>query len=155
MIKPEDIPHWRERLIVTDTSIKFSRVFSTPYFRTRRLQAEHRFILRAVWFGHLTGGPMTAHKLALFLEIPRTTVIRRLAELVKFGCVERIGTRYYVSDRDIKRHPPIVLKAAKIITDAADALRNKSLPVSRLISLPDTLSNMDKKNVDKRKKPAI
>jgi hypothetical protein len=33
-------------------------------------------VIQAVYFGHLSGCPMTAHKISMFIDMPRTSVLR-------------------------------------------------------------------------------
>ncbi len=48
----------------------------------------------AVYLGTIEGQPMTASKLALYVGMPRATVIRRLRTLLRRGAVERSGVTY-------------------------------------------------------------
>jgi hypothetical protein len=142
----EDIPRVRDRLIVTVALIKFSQVFDPVYFADLGSQAELRLVLHAVWYGHLTGRPMTALKLAEFIGMPRATVRRKLADLVRLGCAEQNGTRYYVSERDLTR-PPLIDQAIKVILEAANALRDPRVPVdTRLGNVTRRVSGVAKMN---------
>jgi hypothetical protein len=53
----------------------------------------------AVAVGHFEGRPMNATKIALYVEMPRTTTLRKLAKLVEYGAVTRQGNAYYLSPR--------------------------------------------------------
>lgn len=48
----------------------------------------------AVYLGTAEGKLMTASKLATFVGMPRTTVIRRLARLRRAGAIEKVGGKY-------------------------------------------------------------
>jgi DNA-binding IclR family transcriptional regulator len=43
--------------------------------------------------------PVRASQIAHALKLPRTTVLRRLQDLVKDGYVERVGNAYRVTDK--------------------------------------------------------
>jgi DNA-binding IclR family transcriptional regulator len=43
--------------------------------------------------------PVRASTIAQTLKLPRTTVIRRLQDMVKLGHVERVGNAYRVTDK--------------------------------------------------------
>jgi DNA-binding transcriptional ArsR family regulator len=53
-------------------------------------------VLVAVLLGHAEGHPMNASEVAARLQMPRTSVLRRLEALTKAGLVERIEGRYYL-----------------------------------------------------------
>jgi hypothetical protein len=55
------------------------------------------FVYAAVVLGHAEGRYMTATKISLFLDIPRTTVLRRLDELIDLDWVVKKNSLYYVS----------------------------------------------------------
>ena len=65
--------------------------------------------------------PLSAYKLALFLEMPRSTVAGRLDFLEKNGFVVKHGSAYRVSDQRLKSSA-ILDRATKIIRDTCDAL---------------------------------
>lgn len=51
-----------------------------------------------VGIGDFEGKPFTAAKLAVYMDMPRATVIRRLAQLQKAGVVVRNGRHYCLKD---------------------------------------------------------
>ena len=51
-----------------------------------------------VLMGHIEDKPFTVSKLAKYLEAPRTTMVRRLEQLIEFGVVERRGNRYFINE---------------------------------------------------------
>lgn len=89
-----------ERLFVARFVIGLNRELYRSLFPARadfagRLDA--LMVACAVTIGHAEGRPMGATKIAAYLELPRTTVLRRLAELIAAGAIARDGTRYVVS----------------------------------------------------------
>ncbi|WP_375791148.1 hypothetical protein ACE102_07295 [Bradyrhizobium sp. vgs-9] len=50
----------------------------------------------AVMLGHADGLPMTASQLAAFVQMPRTSVLRRLDVLIRHGMILRINDKYYL-----------------------------------------------------------
>ena len=58
----------------------------------------------AVSQSHAEGKPMTASKLAHYLSIPRTTVLRRLDDLVARGTVTKEGSYYFFDPDAVERH---------------------------------------------------
>jgi len=53
-------------------------------------------IVCQVLIGHVEGRAMTAADLARFLEMPRSTVMRRLRLLIALGILERHGAQYWL-----------------------------------------------------------
>ncbi|MDK3021720.1 helix-turn-helix domain-containing protein [Cupriavidus taiwanensis] len=76
------------------------------------LLGQHRFashagdvlLLCAVAVGHGEGKPMTAHKLAGYVGMPRPTAVRRLRHLEAMRLVQRgDGGRYQLTDEGMRR----------------------------------------------------
>ena len=77
----------------------------------------------AVLVGHIEGRPMSVSKLAHYVRLPRTTVLRKLELLIELGLVARHGQTYRLSDERAKTISSEYLRrSAKIIRDAARAL---------------------------------
>jgi DNA-binding IclR family transcriptional regulator len=57
------------------------------------------FIGLCVALGHFEGKPFSVSKVAAYMRVPRTTVLRRLNRLQKWGLVHRQGHRYYIEDK--------------------------------------------------------
>jgi|ERR1700758_2959913 hypothetical protein len=51
----------------------------------------------AVAVGHFEGRPMNATKIALYIDMPRTTALRKLTRLVEQGAIARRGNLYYIA----------------------------------------------------------
>jgi hypothetical protein len=57
---------------------------------------ETLFIGMTLVLGQIEGRPFSVSKVAAYMKIPRTTVIRRLGRLHKWGLLHREGLHYYV-----------------------------------------------------------
>ena len=61
--------------------------------------ATYRTIGIYVFLRTVTCSPVRASTIAQVLKIPRTTVLRRLNEMVKLGYVEHVGNAYRMTDK--------------------------------------------------------
>ncbi|MET4628459.1 DNA-binding transcriptional ArsR family regulator [Bradyrhizobium sp. I1.8.5] len=59
----------------------------------------------AAMLGHAEGRPMNASEIAARLNMPRTSVMRRLNVLVKRGLLKRIAGRYFLEPYRAERVP--------------------------------------------------
>jgi DNA-binding IclR family transcriptional regulator len=57
------------------------------------------YIALCVALGDIDGKPFSVAKIAAYMRVPRTTVIRRLDRLQSWGLIYRQGRRYYVHDK--------------------------------------------------------
>jgi len=77
-----------------------------------------------VMIGHMEGKPMTASKIAHYLALPRTTVLRKLEILTEVGVIERRRRVYYVCNTmtlcNVSRY---VDRVVRVIDDAAHDVR--------------------------------
>lgn len=55
------------------------------------------FVMSCVFVGHAEGKPMNATKIAHYLNAPRTTVLRKLKELLDAGVLVQRGTYYFLA----------------------------------------------------------
>jgi hypothetical protein len=117
-----NIPRKAERIILADTILKLERIFRGTMVPPHPAQSDMVFISIGVFYGHVTGKPFTAHKLALFLNVPRPTLVGRLEWLVEHGYVERRG-RVYCSAAHIIEKTPIMDRAIELLTEGGDKLR--------------------------------
>jgi len=111
-------PMARERLLVARTIIEITKVLQRTYANPGEPLGATRellFVGMCVFIGHLENRPMSASKVARFLEIPRTTALRRLHKLIKRGLVRRSGRFYYVNEAELNKRAdasiPKVLQA--------------------------------------------
>jgi len=59
------------------------------------------FIGLCVAIGDMDGKPFSVAKIAAYMRVPRTTVIRRLDQLQKWGLIERRGRGYYLHEKTL------------------------------------------------------
>ena len=57
------------------------------------------FIGLCVALGHMDGKPFSVAKIAAYMRVPRSAVIRRLDRLQSWGLIYRQGRRYYMHDK--------------------------------------------------------
>jgi DNA-binding IclR family transcriptional regulator len=62
-------------------------------------RVETFFIGLCVALGHMDGKPFSVAKIAAYMRVPRSTVIRRLDRLQRWGLIYRQGRRYYLHDK--------------------------------------------------------
>ena len=98
--------HWgvrskkaRQRLVLCRLMIDMMRTVHGAYapasepFGTR---LETFFIVLCVALGDIDGEPFSVAKIAAYMGVPRTTVIRRLDQLQQWGLIDRQGRRYFM-----------------------------------------------------------
>jgi hypothetical protein len=92
----------RQRLVLCRLMIDIARTVHGAYapasepFGTR---LETFFIGVCVALGDIEGKPFTVAKIAAYMRVPRTTVIRRLNRLQRWGLIERQGRHYYIHEK--------------------------------------------------------
>src|SRR5215469_5741527 len=70
----------------------------TEPFGTR---LETFFIGLCVAVGDIDGKPFSVAKIAAYMRVPRTTVIRKLELLQKWGLIDRRGRHFYIHDKTL------------------------------------------------------
>ena len=102
------INHWREikkarqRLVLCRLMIDMMRTVHGAYapasepFGTR---LKTFFIGLCVALGDFDAKPFSVAKIAAYMRVPRTTVIRRLDRLQSWGLIERRGRHYYIREK--------------------------------------------------------
>jgi hypothetical protein len=91
--------------------------------------SEFLFLMMHLFIGHVQGRPLSASHLARIAEIPRTTVLRRLAGLIELGYVERTGTTYYLTAKsNVPNQRRVLLDHIKNIQLAAKELSKMDIP---------------------------
>ena len=100
--------HWRniryarQRLVLCRLMIDIMRTVHGAYapahehFGTR---LETFFVGLCVAVGDIDGKPFSVAKIAAYMRVPRTTVIRRLNRLQSWGLVDRQGRQYYMREK--------------------------------------------------------
>jgi hypothetical protein len=59
------------------------------------------FIGLCVALGDIDGKPFSVAKVAAYMRVPRTTIIRRLNQLQRWGLIDRDGRRYYMHEKTL------------------------------------------------------
>ena len=84
---------------------------ATLYLPTRRagrmareifldeLNTDAVLLPRIVALGDIESKPFSVAKIAAYMRVPRTTVIRRLDQLQRWGLIDRHGRRYYMHEK--------------------------------------------------------
>src|SRR5215469_8560244 len=92
--------HGRERLTIAKTFVSLGTEMRLTLHPTENISDASVGTLllvgAAVLIGHLEGRPMTASKLAHFVSLPRTTVLRRVDDLIELGHVVKRGQHYCI-----------------------------------------------------------
>jgi DNA-binding IclR family transcriptional regulator len=82
----------------------------------RTEKCEYAQIISALMIGHIEERPFCSSKLATYLDMPRASVTRKLAKLVKEGIVKRNGRHFYLApaaiDNDLRSRNIIALVRA-------------------------------------------
>jgi hypothetical protein len=116
----------RERRILANMVVNILR----QYYRAYRAYTHESFesdlgnllVGGAVLLGYLEGRPLNAHKIALILSTPRTTVLRKLAWLMKHDLVIKTGGSYIVNAEVIAKHTSHIPEIIHEVKKAVDAL---------------------------------
>ena len=83
------------------------------------------FVALCVALGDIDGKPFSAAKIAAYMRVLRTTVIRRLNQLQRWGLIDRQGRRCYIHEktlnsligmRSYEQVPRILSKATQELT---------------------------------------
>jgi biotin operon repressor len=91
----------RQRLVLCRLMVDIMRTLHGAYapvnepFGTR---IETFFIALCVAIGDMDGKPFSVAKIAAYMRVPRTTVIRRLDQLRSWGVIDRRGLHYYLQE---------------------------------------------------------
>ena len=106
----ERVDHWRkikkarQRIVLCRLMIDMMRTVHGAYapvsepFGTR---LETFFIGLCVALGDIDGKPFSVAKVAAYMRVPRTTVIRRLNQLQRWGLIDRQGRQYYIREKTL------------------------------------------------------
>src|SRR6516225_6566703 len=93
----QKIKNARQRLVLCRLMIDIMRTLHGAYapigepFGTR---LESFFVALCVAIGDMDGKPFSVAKIAAYMRVPRTTVIRRLEQLQDWGLIDRRGRHY-------------------------------------------------------------
>lgn len=89
----------RQRLVLCHLMIDIMRTLHESYVPAEEAFGTHLeivFIGMTLAIGQIEGKPFSVAKIANYMHVPRTTVIRRLDTLKQWGLIDRQGRRYYI-----------------------------------------------------------
>jgi hypothetical protein len=128
-----------QRLVMCRLLVDIMRTLRAHYMPANEpfgTRIETQFVGLCVAIGDLEGKPFSVAKIATYMGMPRSTVIRRLEQLKSWGIIERQGRRYFI--RPEKVNGIMGMQAYKqnrhLITKAVDKL-------NVLESFPDKPAN--------------
>jgi predicted transcriptional regulator len=121
------IMHRLERLALAKAYIALTRVMVDSVFGNK--PADHLLLLigSAIMVGHAENRPMNATKIAHYVGLPRSTVIRRLNEFLRFGVIVRDGNVYLLSEERADNQTKYVTEAMRIFRAAEKSLKASTL----------------------------
>ena len=95
------IKNARQRLVLCRLMIDIMRSVHDAYAPASEpfgARLETFFIGLCVAIGDIDGKPFSVAKIAAYMRVPRTTVIRRLDQLQSWGLIDRRGRHYYLHE---------------------------------------------------------
>ena len=102
--------HWRkikkarQRVVLCRLMIDMMRTVHGAYAPASEpfgTSLETFFIALCVALGDIDGKPFSVAKIAAYMRVPRTTVIRRLNQLRRWGLIDRQDRRYYAHEKTL------------------------------------------------------
>ena len=70
-----------------------------PFSESFGTRLETLFVGLCVGIGDIDGKAFSVAKIAAYMRVPRTTVIRRLDRLQSWGLIDRRGRHYYMDEK--------------------------------------------------------
>jgi predicted transcriptional regulator len=121
------IKHRLERLALAKAYIALTRVMVDSVFGKK--PADHSLLLigSAIMVGHAEDKPMSATKIAQYIGLPRSTVIRKLNQFLKAGVIARHGNVYLLSIERAHNQTKYVTEAMRIFRIAEKDLKASEL----------------------------
>ena len=125
----------RQRLVLCRLMVDMMRTVHGAYapvsepFGTR---IETFFIGLCVAIGDMDGKPFSVAKIAAYMRVPRTTVIRRLDQLQSWGLIDRRGRHYYLRENKLN---------SLIGMQSYQRVRRIMCEATKKLSVLDTLPN--------------
>jgi hypothetical protein len=117
----------KERLVVARLFFELGRVFHEAIYGDSKpfgASIDGIMVCCCVAIGHAEGRVMNATKISHYLDMPRTTVLRKLEELMDVGILERTGSYYHISPgryadtiQYLERSEHIIAAASKALPD--------------------------------------
>ena len=127
MPRTYSIMHRSERLALANAYIGLTRVMVDSVFGKK--PADHSLLLigSAIMVGHAENKPMNATKIAHYIGLPRSTVIRKLNQFLKAGVIARHGNVYLLSIERAHNQTKYVTEAMRIFHIAEKHLKASDL----------------------------
>jgi predicted transcriptional regulator len=119
--------HRLERLALAKAYIALTRVMVDSVFGNKPADHSVLLIASAIMVGHAENRPMNATKIAHYIDLPRSTVIRKLNEFLRFGVVVRHGNVYLLSEERADNQTKYVTEAMRIFRAAEKSLKASKL----------------------------
>jgi predicted transcriptional regulator len=121
------ILHRLERLALAKAYIALTRVMVDSVFGEKA--ADHSVLLigTAIMVGHAENRPLNATKIAHYIGMPRSTVIRKLNEFLRAGVIARQGNVYLLSEERAHNQTKYVTEAMRIFRTAEKSLKASKL----------------------------
>jgi predicted transcriptional regulator len=115
--------HRLERLALAKSYLALTRVMADSVFGNK--SADHSLLLigAAIMVGHAENRPLNATKIAHYVGLPRSTVIRKLNEFLRVGVIARHGNVYLCA----KNRTKYVSEAMRIFRTAEKSLKASEL----------------------------
>ena len=117
----------KQRLVMCRLLVDVMRTLRTHYMPVNEpfgTRIETQFVGLCVAIGDIEGKPFSVAKIAAYMGMSRSTVIRRLERLESWGVIERQSRRYFI--RPEKANGIMGMRAYKqnrhLITEAVDKL---------------------------------
>lgn len=131
---PSRIELARERMLISRLYLGLLRTITDDYGTEFAAQSDSltlRTIGIYVFLRTVLCSPVRASQIAHALKLPRTTVLRRLQDLVKDGYVERVGNAYRVTDKvNIPDLQNRLQRRIDMVTDTAKKYPNSGRPTT-------------------------
>jgi len=127
MPRTYSIMHRSERLALATAYIALTRVMVDSVFGKK--PADHSLLLigSAIMVGHAEDKPMNATKIAQYIGLPRSTVIRKLNQFLEAGVIARKGNVYLLSMERAHNQTKYVTQAMRIFRAAEKGLKASEL----------------------------
>ena len=121
MLPIERIPYCEQRLVLTEHLVAVAKAVGAFFFDSEWDSLQETYIACHLWMAHLQGTPATAYRLAKNTGMPRSTLERKLAHLVRIGYAQRHGRHYYVADH-IAGNPQCAKRLTEMLHEVVDRL---------------------------------
>ena len=125
------IMHRSERLALAKAYIALTRVMVNSVFGEKPPDHSLLLIGSAIMVGHAEDKPMNATKIAQYIGLPRSTVIRKLNQFLRAGVIARQGNVYLLSKERAQNQSRYVGKAMHIFRTAEKDLKVSELDNSK------------------------